>query len=596
MCSKRLPRKLAAILYADVAGYSRLTGEDEDATHRALSEYLDLISLTIEAHHGQVMHYAGDAVLAKFDAVIDAMSSAVAVQDELEAQNRQLSEQRKLQFRIGINLGDVIEDRGDIYGDGVNVAARLEGLAEPGGICISESVRTAIGNKLPLSFEFMGEQSVKNIAEPVRSYRVITKTASDARTADASANDSREPPEPEPSDKPSIAVLPFTNMSADPEQEYFSDGVTEDIITALSNVRSFFVIARNSTFTYKGKSVDVKDVGRQLGVRYVMEGSVRKAGNRVRVTAQLLDAGSGKHIWADKYDGALDDIFDLQDQITSTVIGAIEPRLQRAEFERVKHKRPDSLDAYDFVLRGLASMNKLTPEDTAEGLHQFRLAIERDPNYGRAYACASWCYRRHVQISGMTLSEEDRNESIRLTDAALKADDTDPYVLWQAGLTAGLLENDLDAATALVDRSLAINPNAVRAWASSGLLRNILADTSTAIEHAERAMRLSPLDTAMWVLYSVLAIAHMQEQRYEDAASWARKSIRQHRHNLPAYHVLAASCTQLDRLDEAKKTIQQLLELDPELTITRLQEIFPVANYKNLDSFLDGLRRAGLPE
>ena len=596
MCSKRLPRKLAAILYADVAGYSRLTGEDEDATHRALSEYLDLISLTIEAHHGQVMHYAGDAVLAKFDAVIDAMSSAVAVQDELEAQNRQLSEQRKLQFRIGINLGDVIEDRGDIYGDGVNVAARLEGLAEPGGICISESVRTAIGNKLPLSFEFMGEQSVKNIAEPVRSYRVITKTASDARTADNSANDSKEPPEPEPSDKPSIAVLPFTNMSADPEQEYFSDGVTEDIITALSNVRSFFVIARNSTFTYKGKSVDVKDVGRQLGVRYVMEGSVRKAGNRVRVTAQLLDAGSGKHIWADKYDGALDDIFDLQDQITSTVIGAIEPRLQRAEFERVKHKRPDSLDAYDFVLRGLASMNKLTPEDTAEGLHQFRLAIERDPNYGRAYACASWCYRRHVQISGMTLSEEDRNESIRLTDAALKADDTDPYVLWQAGLTAGLLENDLDAATALVDRSLAINPNAVRAWASSGLLRNILADTSTAIEHAERAMRLSPLDTAMWVLYSVLAIAHMQEQRYEDAASWARKSIRQHRHNLPAYHVLAASCTQLDRLDEAKKTIQQLLELDPELTITRLQEIFPVANYKNLDSFLDGLRRAGLPE
>ena len=596
MCSERLPRKLAAILYADVAGYSRLTGEDEDATHRALSEYLDLISRTIESHHGQVMHYAGDAVLAKFDAVIDAMSSAVAVQDQLEARNRQLSEQRKLQFRIGVNLGDVIEDRGDIYGDGVNVAARLESLAAPGGICISESVRTAIGNKLPLDFEFMGEQSVKNIAEPVRSYRVTMKTASDTQTAAASANDSREPPEPEPSDKPSIAVLPFTNMSAEPEQEYFADGVTEDIITALSNVQSFFVIARNSTFTYKGKSVGVKDVGRQLGVRYVMEGSVRKAGNRVRVTAQLLDAGSGKHIWADKYDGALDDIFDLQDQITSTVIGAIEPRLHRAEFERVKQKRPDSLDAYDYVLRGLASMNKLTPEDTAEGLHQFRMAIERDPNYGRAYACASWCYRRHVQVNGMTLSEEDRDESIRLVNAALKADDTDPYVLWQAGVTVGLLENDLDTATALVDRSLEINPNSVRAWAASGLLRNILADTTTAIEHAERAMRLSPLDTAMWVLYGILATAHMQEQRYEDSASWARKSIRQHRYNLPAYQILAASCTHRDRLDEAKKTIQQLLELDPELTITRLQEIYPVANYRNLGSFLDGLRRAGLPE
>ena len=596
MSSERLPRKLAAILYADVAGYSRLTGEDEDATHRALSEYLDLISRTIETHHGQVMHYAGDAVLAKFDAVVDAMSSAVAVQDELEARNRQLSEQRKLRFRIGVNLGDVIEDRGDIYGDGVNIAARLESLAEPGGICISESVRTAIGNKLPLDYEFMGEQSVKNIAEPVRSYRVTMKTASDPQTAPASANDSREPSEPEPSDKPSIAVLPFTNMSAEPEQEYFADGVTEDIITALSNVQSFFVIARNSTFTYKGKSVDVKDVGRQLGVRYVMEGSIRKAGNQVRVTAQLLDAGSGKHIWADKYDGALDDIFDLQDRITSSVIGAMEPRLQRAEFERIRQKRPDSLDAYDYVLRGLASMNKLTPEDTAEGLHQFRLAIERDPNYGRAYACASWCYRRHVQINGMTLSEEDRDESIRLANAAMKADDTDPYVLWQAGITAGLLEYDLDTATALVDRSLVINPNAVRAWAASGMLRSILADTSTAIEHAERAMRLSPLDTSMWVLYGILAIAHMQEQRYEDAASWARKSIRQHRYNLPAYHVLAASCIHRDRLDEAKETIRQLLELDPELTITRLQEIYPVADYKNLDSFLDGLRRAGLPE
>jgi len=596
LCSERLPRRLAAILYADVAGYSRLTGEDEDATHRALSEFLDLISRTIASHRGRVMHYAGDAVLAKFDAVLDAMSSAVAVQDELEARNRQLSEQRKLRFRIGVNLGDVIEDRGDIYGDGVNVAARLESQAEPGGICISESVRTAIGNKLPLGFEFMGEQSVKNIAEPVRSYRVTMKTASDTQAVAASVNDSREPPDPEQSDKPSIAVLPFANMSAEAEQEYFADGVTEDIITALSNVNSFFVIARNSTFTYKGKTVDVKDVGRQLGVRYVMEGSVRKAANRVRVTAQLLDAGSGKHIWADKYDGALDDIFDLQDQITSTVIGAIEPRLHRAEFERVKQKRPDSLDAYDYVLRGLASMNKLTPEDAAEGLGQFRLAIERDPNYARAYASASWCYRRHVQINGMTLPEKDRDECIRLANAALKADDTDPYILWQAGLTAGLLENDLDTATALVDRSLAINPNSVRAWASSGMLRNILADTSTAIEHAERAMRLSPLDTAMWVLYGVLATAHMQEQRYEDAASWARRSIRQHRYNLPAYHVLATSCTHSDRMVEAQETIQQLLELDPELTITRLQEIYPVAHYKNLDSFLDGLRGAGLPE
>ncbi len=592
----RLPRKLAAILYADVAGYSRLTGEDEDATHRQLSEYLDLISATVEDHRGRVMHYAGDAVLAMFDAVVDAVSCATEIQDKLRERNQELPNGRKVQFRIGVNSGDVIEDRGDIYGDGVNVAARLESLAESGGICISESVRTAIGNKLPLGFEFMGEQSVKNIAEPVRSYRVTTKTTSVTQSVAASAVDSTESLEPDQTDKPSIAVLPFTNMSADPEQEYFADGVTEDIITALSNVQSFFVIARNSTFTFKGKSVDVRDVGRQLGVHYVMEGSVRKAGNRVRVTAQLLDAGSGRHIWADKYDGALDDIFDLQDQITSTVIGAIEPHLHRAEFKRVKQKRPENLDAYDYVLRGLASMNKLTPEDTAEALELYRKAIEKDPNYGRAYSCASWCYRRHVQLKGMTLSDEDRDECIRLANAALKADDTDPLVLMQAGLTAVLLENDFDTATSLIDRSLSINPNSVRAWAASGMLRNILADTNAAIEHAERAMRLSPLETAIWVLYGVLATAHMQEQRYEDAASWARKSIRQHRYNLPAYHVLAASCVHLSQLDEAKETIQQLLDLDPELTVTRLQQIYPVAKYKNLDSFLDGLRKAGLPE
>jgi len=278
------------------------------------------------------------------------------------------------------------------------------------------------------------------------------------------------------------------------------------------------------------------------------------------------------------------------------LIGAIEPHLRRAEFERVKQKRPESLDAYDYVLRGLASMNKLTPEDTAEALELYRKAIEKDPNYGRAYVCASWCYRRHVQLKGMTLSDEDRDECIRLANAALKADDTDPLVLMQAGLTTALLENDPDTAVALVDRSLAINPNSVRAWAASGMLRNILADTNAAIEHAERAMRLSPLETAIWVLYGVLATAHMQEQRYEDAASWARKSIRQHRYNLPAYHVLAASCVHLSQLDEAKETIQQLLDLDPELTVTRLQQIYPVAKYKNLDSFLDGLRKAGLPE
>jgi adenylate cyclase len=589
MGSERLPRKLAAILYADVAGYSRLTGEDEDATHRTLSEYLDVIATAIENHRGRVMHYAGDAVLAMFEAVVDAVSSATDVQQQLGGRNTGLPDERKVQFRIGVNMGDVIEDRGDIYGDGVNVAARLESLAKPGGICISESVRTAIGKKLPLDYEFMGEQTVKNIAEPVRAYQVLLGTV----TSDTSVV--AEHPRLELPDKPSIAVLPFTNMSGDTEQEYFTDGITEDIITALSNVQSFFVIARNSTFTYKGKAVDVKQVGRELGVHYVLEGSARKVGNRVRVTAQLLNATTGSHIWADRYDGELSEIFDLQDEISASVVGAIEPHLTRAEAERVKQKRPESLDAYDYTLRGLSSMNKLTPEDSAEALRLFRKAIESDPSYGRAYVCASWCHRRQVQLRGMILSERDKKESVELANAALRIDPSDPYVLWQAGMTAAFVKRDFEAAVELIDRSLSINANSTRAWSASGIVRNMVGDPETAIDHANRAIRLSPLDISVWVPHGILAIAEMQQQRYEDAAGWARKSVRQHAFNAPAYHVLAACSAHLE-LDNAQTAVARSLELDPDLTISRLKAIYPISGYKNLDGFLDGLRKAGLPE
>ena len=592
MTSGLLPRRLAAIFYADVAGYSRLTGADEDATHRTLSTYLDLISAAVVAHRGAVMHYAGDAVLAKFDAVVDALGCAVEVQREITLRNRKLTQERRLEFRIGLNLGDVIEDRGDIYGDGVNVAARLEALADPGGICISESVRTAVGGRIQLGYELLGEKRVKNIADPVKAFRVVLDEAPEPKSDLLTP----ESPTLDRPDKPSIAVLPFDNLSTDPEQEYFADGVTEDIITALSNVQSFFVIARNSTFTYKGKAVDVKRVGRELGVHYVVEGSVRKAAQRVRVTAQLLDASTGQHIWADRYDGALDDIFDLQDQITATVVGAIEPYLNRAEFERIKQKRPDSLDAYNVTLRGLQAMNELNPGSTARALKLFYQAIEADPNYARAHVCASWCYRRHVQLRGMTLTEEERSECIRLANAALKADDTDPYILWQVALTRCLVENDLESATALIDQSLALNANSTRAWSTSGILRCILGEPESAIEHAERAIRLSPLDPSMWVPHGIIANAKFQLGAYEAAGSYARKSIRLHSYNLPAYHTLAASYARLGRLGEAHDTVGKLLELDPATTISRIEQNFPVTRYKNLRSFLQGLHEAGLPE
>jgi adenylate cyclase len=344
--SERLPRKLAAILYADVAEYSRLTGEDEDATHRRLSEYLDLISSTVDQHRGRVMHYAGDAVLAMFEAVIDALSGAVAIQNELETRNQELPDERKLQFRIGVNLGDVIEDREDIYGDGVNVAARLESLADPGGICISESVRTAVGKRLELGFEFMGEQEVKNIAELVSAYRVVPHSPETNQATTSSPRNTEIP------DKPSIAVLPFTNMSGDPEQEYFSDGITEDIITELSRFSALFVIARHSSFVFKGQTIDLKEVGDRLGVRYLVEGSVRKAGNRVRITAQLIDATTGDHIWAERYDRGIEDIFEVQDEVTHAIVATLPGQIEKAVAERTGRKRTESMTAYDCLLRG----------------------------------------------------------------------------------------------------------------------------------------------------------------------------------------------------------------------------------------------------
>jgi len=329
-----LPRKLMAILYADVAGYSRLTGEDEDATHRSLSEYLDLISSTIDSHQGKVMHYAGDAALAKFDAVLNAISAAVAIQKELNTRNRDIPDERRIQFRIGINLGDVIEDRGDIYGDGVNVAARLESLADPGGICISGAVRSAVGKKLDLDYQDMGEKTVKNIAEPVRTFKIVMAWAN-IPTPIASLDPKLELP-----DKPSLAVLPFTNMSSDPEQEYFSDGITEDITAALSRIKTFFVIARTSAFIFKNKAVTFDEVRNALGVRYFLEGSVQKSGNRLRITVQLIETTAGAHVWAEKYDGTLSDIFELQDQIIEQVAGALHPNIRQAEIDRSSRKRP----------------------------------------------------------------------------------------------------------------------------------------------------------------------------------------------------------------------------------------------------------------
>ncbi len=584
-------RRLAAIIAADVVGYSRLMGADETGTLEALRAHrAELIDPLITRHGGRIVKTMGDGLLLEFPSVVNATQCALEIQEGMKARNADVPDDKRIIFRIGVNLGDIIIEGEDILGDGVNVAARLQEIAEPGGVAISRRVHEDVQDRLDASFEDAGEQVLKNIARPVQVWRWLPAERGVPTTPESGTVSLPLP------DKPSIAVLPFANLSGDPEQEYFSDGITDDLTTALSNVRTFFVIARHSSFTYKGRAVDVKDVGRELGVHYVLEGSVRKAGNRVRVTAQLVEAASGNHIWADRYDGTLDDIFDLQDEISASVVGAIEPQLYRAEVERIRHKRPESFDAYDLMLSGFAKMNELNPQDTADALTLFLKAIELDPNYARAYVCASWCHRRQVQLKGMVLSEEDKAESIRLAHAGLRADRTDPYVMWQAAMTVALIEKDYEEAATLVDRSLGINANANRAWIASGMLRCYVGDPETAIEHAERAMRLSPLDISMWVAEGVMANACMQLGNYEEALAWARKSARRHPDNLPAHHVLAASAAQLGRRQEAEAAVRDVLEMEPALTIARLKEIYPVARYKNLEGFIEGLRKAGLPE
>jgi adenylate cyclase len=435
MDSARLPRKLAAILYADVAGYSRLTGADEDATHRLLSECLDVFSQIVERHHGRVMHYAGDAVLAMFEAVVDSLSCAASIQRELDSRNGELPDAQKLLFRIGVNLGDVIEDRGDIYGDGVNIAARLESLAEPGGICISESVHTAVAEKLPLDYESLGDQQVKNISKPVRAYRARLRQDAElplpplAPAPLAPAPDAIEKRRPafsiavatmllagilaiggigywkpwEHTEEPaaemsSIAVLPFSNLSGDPEQEYFSDGIADDIITDLSQLSGLAVIARHSSFSYKGVSAKAQDIGKDLGVDYLLEGSVRKAGTRVRVTAQLIDTSNGHHLWAERYDRELGDIFALQDDIKRRIVEALSVQLTSEDDRKLARTDTSSFEAFDAFLQGRRNFSRQTVEGFEQAIEDYRRAITLDPNFARAYGALATTHMRLQQF------------------------------------------------------------------------------------------------------------------------------------------------------------------------------------------------------
>ena len=585
-------RRLAAILAADVAGYSRLMAADESGTLARLKRLrAEVIEPKIAQFHGRIVGSAGDSLLVEFASAVNAVQCAVEAQEGLADQNANLPDDRRMAFRMGVNLGDVIAEDNTIHGDGVNIASRLEKLAEPGSVCIGRNVYDQVKGKLAYAYADLGEQRFHNMPEPVRAYRVKPSRP----TADSKLGISTKDTLPLP-DRPSIAVLPFENMSGDAEQEYFADGMVEEIITALSRFHGLFVIARNSSFGYKGRAVDVKQVGRELGVRYLLEGSVRKAGNRVRITGQLIDAGTGAHLWAERFDGGLEDIFDLQDQVTASVVGAIAPKLEQAEIERARRKPTESLDAHDYFLRGMATFHQWTRGANNEALPLFYTAIELDPNFAAAYGMAARCYAQRKSSGWVTDRAYEIAETARLGRRAGELGRDDAVALCSAGIALAFVVGDLDGGAAYIDRALVLNPNLAWAWLSSGLAKVFLGEPAAAIEHAARAMRLSPHDTQIFVMQTAIAFAHFFAGRYAEALSWAEMAIRELPDYIPSTSVAAAGGALAGNHAAAGKAMARLRQLMPELRISNLKDLFPIRRSDHFDRWAEAMRKAGLPE
>jgi TolB-like protein len=561
---------------------------DESGTHATLkARRASVFEPIAGAHGGRIVKEMGDGFLMEFGSAAGAVAGALEFQRRSTEENDPLPAQHRIVLRIGINLGDVIEEGGDIFGEGVNIAARLESLAEPGGVCISAKVYDEVRGKLPAAFEDMGEQTVKNISRPVRAYRFRP----DGSTAAASAPLSLSLP-----DKPSIVVLPFQNMSGDPEQEYFADGMVEDITTGLSRLRWLFVIARNSSFTYKGRAVDVKQVGRELGVRYVLEGSVRKAGGRVRITGQLIDASTGTHLWANRFDGDLADIFDLQDQVTSSVVGMIAPKLEQAEIERAQRKPTESLDAYDYFLRGMAAFHQFSKSSNEEAVGLFARATDIDPGYAAAYGMGARCYLQRIGFAWVADRRHEVAEAERLARRAADLGRDDAMALCTAGAALIIVVGDIDDGVSLLDRSLMLNPNFSWAWHFSAIGKAFLGEHDTAIERATRGMRLSPQDPQMFGMRIAIAWAHFFGGRDDEALSWAETAVREQSNFFMGLCVAAASAAHAGKREEAEKAMARVRQMNPAMRVSNLRDVLPFKRSQDFERWSDGLRKAGLPE
>ncbi len=594
MAEARVERRLAAILAADVAGYSRLMGADEVGTLATLKALRrEIVDPAIAEHHGRIVKTTGDGMLVEFASAVDAVNCAVEVQGKMTERAAKASGPR-IQFRIGINIGDIIIDGDDIFGDGVNVATRVENECAPDGVCLSGNAFEQVRGKTSFAFDDLGEKSLKNIDRPVRLY-THRSAGSSAATDTKSAGEAPKPlllP-----DKPSIAVLPFQNMSSDPEQEYFADGMVEEIITALSRFKALFVTARNSSFTYKGRSVDVKQVGRELGVRYVLEGSVRKAANRIRITGQLIDAATGSHLWADRFEGAITEVFELQDHVTESVVGAIAPAIEKAEVDRAKRKPTDNLDAYNLFLRGMAKAYQFgNRQALEEAVLYSRRAAEIDPEFASAYAATAACYVTAKAYGWSAGTPDEMVEVKRLTHRAIALGKDDAWVLTYSGWSLAYFAGDLLAGSSLIDRALAVNSNLADAWHYGGWIKNWLGEREAALERFARAMRLSPVDPAIVSMKAGTAHCYFFLGRYEEAITWATLALEGGAENQPVLRITAASNAMAGRIEAAHEAVTRLQRVNPNLRVSNLREVLGPYRQEDLSRYEEAMRRAGLPE
>ncbi len=583
--TKNVQRRLAAILAADVAGYSRLMGADEAGTLAAMRTLRkDTIEPLVASHRGRIVKLMGDGLLVEFASVVDAVGCALAWQNE-----RQAAEDQTLRFRIGVNLGDIIFEEGDIHGDGVNVAARLEGLAEPGGVCISSVVHDQVYRRIDVDFTGLGERELKNIDRPVRIWQWSPEGSR------GNVEIKAEPGALAIPDKPSIAVLPFDNMSGDPDQEYFADGIAEDIITDLSKFPWLMVVARNSSFSFKGQATDLRDVAKELGVRYVLEGSVRKSGNRVRITAQLIDARDGSHIWAERYNRELEDIFDLQDEMTQSISAAIAPEIEHLEIRRALGERPENLDAWDYVQRAKSAGKSLNRESIAEALQLAERALELQPGYSDALAFVAMFYALNASMGWSGLLKEDAEKAKLAASEALKSDPSNINALCARGIAESMLSR-LDPAVENLRQAVKINPN-------YSFTRRILArvlcyrgDYGEAVREAELALTLSPRDIYLPYTYYSLGFAHFAHGNSEEAAKWVDKVVQDYPRFSPAHLIVALAAAELGNRKEAKAAITRFLELAPDTTITSVLKTFPTQDDELVERYRNGLLEAGMPE